>query len=114
MKLGRREFLQLAAGAAALRAGIDDATAQAYPTRPITLIVPGPAGGPTDAVGRILAERMRRSLGQPIIIENVSGAAGSIGAGRVARAKPDGYTIDLGFLGNHVLNGAVYPRNTMS
>ena len=89
MERGRREFLQRAAGAAALPAvsRIDDATAQAYPTRPITLIIPGPAGGSTDAVGRILAERMRRSLGQPIIIENVSGAAGSIGAGRVAPRK---------------------------
>jgi tripartite-type tricarboxylate transporter receptor subunit TctC len=104
----RRQFLHLAAGAAALPAISRSAEAQAYPTRPITLIVPGPAGGSTDTVGRILAERMRRSLGQPIIIENVSGAGGSIGAGRVARAKPDGYTIDLGFLGNHVLNGAVY------
>jgi tripartite-type tricarboxylate transporter receptor subunit TctC len=110
MKLGRRKFLKIAAGAAALPAilPIDGAMAQAYPTRPITMIVPSVAGGPGDSVGRILGEGMRRSLGQPIIIENVGGADGSIAAGRVARAKPDGYTIDLGYLGNHVLNGAVY------
>jgi tripartite-type tricarboxylate transporter receptor subunit TctC len=110
MKLGRREFLYLAAGAAALAAlsPIDGARAQSYPIRPITMIVPAAAGSSTDTIGRIIAERMRRSLAQPIIIENVGGADGSVGAGRAARAKPDGYTIDLGYLGNHVLNGAVY------
>jgi tripartite-type tricarboxylate transporter receptor subunit TctC len=110
MKLGRREFLHLAAGAAALAAlpPIDGARAQSYPIRPVTMIVAGPAGGPLDALGRILGERMRGSLAQPIIIENIGGAAGSIAAGRVARAKPDGYTIELGYLGNHALNGAVY------
>jgi tripartite-type tricarboxylate transporter receptor subunit TctC len=72
------------------------------------MIVPAPAGSSGDTVGRILAERMRKSLAQPIIIENIGGADGSIGAGRAARAKPDGYTIDLGYLGNHVLAGAVY------
>ena len=69
--------------------------AQAYPTRPITMIVPFAAGGSTDVVGRALAERMRALLGQPVIIENVSGADGTIGTGRAARARPDGYTIDL-------------------
>src|SRR5437660_862779 len=69
------------------------AAAQGYPARPITMIVPYPAGGPADAPGRVIAERMRTSLGQPVIIENVGGAGGSIGAGRVARARPDGYTI---------------------
>jgi tripartite-type tricarboxylate transporter receptor subunit TctC len=110
MKLGRREFLHLAAGAAALAAlsPIDGARAQSYPIRPITMIVPAAAGSSTDTIGRIIAERMRRSLAQPIIIENAGGADGSVGAGRAARAKPDGYTIDLGYLGNHVLNGAVY------
>ena len=110
MKLGRREFLHLAAGAAALAAlsPIDGARAQSYPIRPITMIVPAAAGSSTDTIGQIIAERMRRSLAQPIIIENVGGADGSVGAGRAARAKPDGYTIDLGYLGNHVLNGAVY------
>ena len=104
----RRQFLHLAAGVAALPAVSRVAWAQSYPSRPITMIVPGVAGAGTDAVGRILAERMRKSLAQPIIIENIGGADGSMGAGRAARAKPDGYTIELGFLGNHVLNGAVY------
>jgi tripartite-type tricarboxylate transporter receptor subunit TctC len=84
------------------------ASAQTYPMRPIALIVPYAPGGPTDVIGRVLAERMRGPLGQPIIIENVSGADGSIGVGRAARAKPDGYTIDLGALTTHVLNGAFY------
>src|SRR5262249_609272 len=84
------------------------ATAQNYPSRPITMIVPSAAGASIDTIGRILAERMRKSLGQPIIIENVGGADGSIGAGRAARAKPDGYTLHLGFLGTHVLNGSFF------
>jgi tripartite-type tricarboxylate transporter receptor subunit TctC len=104
----RRQFLHLAAGVAALPAISRIAWTQTYPTRPITMIVSVAAGGPTDVIARVLAERMRGSLGQPIIIENVGGADGSIGVGRAARARPDGYTIDLGFQGNHVLNGAVY------
>ena len=108
MKLPRRKFLCFATGAAALPAVSRIARAQAYPTRPITMIVPTAPGAGIDVIGRILAERMRKSLAQLIIIENIGGADGTIGAGRVARAKPDGYTIDLGFLGNHVLNGAVY------
>src|SRR6516164_4419024 len=107
----RRQFLRLAVGAAALPALSRNADAQAYPTRPITMIVPAAAGGATDVTGRIVAERMREKLGRPIIIENIGGADGSIGAGRAARAKPDGYTIDFGFLGNHVLNGAFYTLN---
>ena len=67
-----------------------------YPSRPITMVVPFAAGGPTDTVARILAERMRASLGQPVMIENVAGAAGSIGVGRAARAAPDGYTFGIG------------------
>jgi tripartite-type tricarboxylate transporter receptor subunit TctC len=98
----------LAAGAAALPALSLIASAQSYPTRPITMIVPFAAGGPTDVVGRVLAERMRALLGQPVIIENVSGADGSIGTGRASRARPDGYTIDLGNKDTHVLNGAFY------
>src|SRR5438105_4254323 len=84
------------------------AAAQDYPARPITMIVPYPAGGPADAPGRVIADRMRTSLGQPVIIENVGGAGGSIGAGRVARARPDGYTIVLGNTSTHVMNAALY------
>jgi tripartite-type tricarboxylate transporter receptor subunit TctC len=107
MKLPRRRFLHLAAGAAALPVLSRIAMAQTYPTRPITMIIPIAAGSGTDVAGRVVVERMRGSLGQPIIIENVSGADGSIGVGRAARAKPDGYTIELGSMGNHVLNGAL-------
>src|SRR5262249_45004629 len=89
-ELARRRFLHLAAGAAALPAMSRSAEAQAYPTRPITMVVPFPAGGLADAIARVLAEQIRGSLGQPIIIENVSGADGSIGTVRVARARPDG------------------------
>jgi tripartite-type tricarboxylate transporter receptor subunit TctC len=106
--LPRRQFLRLAAGATALPSVSYIARAKTYPTRPITMIVSSAPGASMDTIGRILAEQMRKSLAQPIIIENIGGAEGSIGAGRAARAKPDGYTIDLGFLGNHVLNGAVY------
>src|SRR5438034_1041515 len=107
MKLPHRQFLHLAAGAAALPAVSRIARAQAYPARPITLVVPFAAGGSNDTIARILAEGMRASLGQPIVIDNVGGASGSIGVGRVARAAPDGYTIDLGGFSSHVLNGAV-------
>jgi tripartite-type tricarboxylate transporter receptor subunit TctC len=75
-----------------------NAQAQTYPARPITVVVPFPAGGPTDAIVRILGERMRVSLGQPLVVEYVTGAAGSIGVGRVARAAPDGYTMVIGHL----------------
>jgi tripartite-type tricarboxylate transporter receptor subunit TctC len=103
----RRQFLHLAAGAAALPA-VSRAWAQTYPTRPITMIVPVAAGGITDVVGRVVADPMTRSLGQPIVVENVGGAEGSIGVGRAARARPDGYTIVIGFFGSHVVNGAYY------
>jgi tripartite-type tricarboxylate transporter receptor subunit TctC len=106
--LARRRFLQLAAGATALPAIPRIAASQAYPSRPITMIVPAAAGGSTDVVGRIMGERMGSSLGQPVIIENVSGADGSIGVGRAARARPDGYTIDIGITSQHVFNGAFY------
>jgi tripartite-type tricarboxylate transporter receptor subunit TctC len=94
--------------AAALAApwAIDGASAQSYPTRPVTLIVPYPAGGPTDTMARVLAERMRTALGQTVIVENVSGAGGSIGTGRVARASPDGYTLSIGHVQTHVINAA--------
>jgi tripartite-type tricarboxylate transporter receptor subunit TctC len=92
----------LGALALAMLAGIAGAQAQGFPTRPITLVVPFPPGGSTDAAARIMAERMRSSLGQPIVIENVGGAGGSIGVGRVARAAPDGYTFDIGQWDTHV------------
>src|SRR5271155_3467638 len=84
------------------------AGAQPYPARPITMVVPFAAGGPTDTITRIVGERMRVSLGQTVIIENVTGADGSIGVGRVARAAPDGYTLSIGQWSTHVLNGAAY------
>jgi tripartite-type tricarboxylate transporter receptor subunit TctC len=108
MKLPRRTFLRLAAGAAALPAMSRVARAQAYPTRPITMVVPFAAGGNSDTIGRIVAERMREPLGQPVIIENVAGAAGNIGAARVTRALPDGHTLIFGNFATHVLNGAVH------
>jgi tripartite-type tricarboxylate transporter receptor subunit TctC len=84
------------------------ARAETYPSRPITMIEPFPPGGPTDAVARIAAEGMRAALGQPVIIENVSGAGGTIGVARLARATPDGYTIGIGQPVSHVFSGAVY------
>ena len=92
---------------AAVSVPLASASAELYPSRPITIVVPFPAGGPTDTIARIVSEQMSASLAQPIVIENVTGAAGAIGAGRVARAAPDGYTLCVGFLGTHVLNGAV-------
>src|SRR3954447_1605658 len=107
MQLHRRQLLRLAASAAALSAGPRNAVAQAFPTHPITMVVPVPAGGAMDTIARIVAEGMRSSLGQPVVIENVTGASGSIGVGRVARASPDGYTIVYGALVTHVVNAAV-------
>src|SRR4051812_25435531 len=111
MKFRRRQFLQLAAGAAAAPALPRLARAQAFPSRPITMVVPVPAGGALDTNARLVAEGMRTSLGQPVVIENVTGASGSIGTGRVARAAPDGYTIVYGALVTHVVNAAVYQLN---
>jgi tripartite-type tricarboxylate transporter receptor subunit TctC len=111
MTLRRRRFLHLAAGAFSLPAVTRLARAQAYPTRPITIVVGAAAGGPTDTIGRIITEHMRVSLGQTIVIENNGAAAGSIAHGRVARAAPDGYTLSLGHWGTHVVNGAVYTLN---
>jgi tripartite-type tricarboxylate transporter receptor subunit TctC len=87
------------------------AHAQPYPSRPVTMVVPFAAGGPTDTLARIIAERMRQSLGQTIIVENTTGAAGSIAVGRVARSAPDGYTLSIGHWSTHVVNGAIYPLN---
>ena len=108
MKFPRRKFLHLAAGAAALPAVSRIARAQAYPTRPITMIVPFAPGGISDVMGRMMAEPLRAILGQPIIIENVGGAAGSIGVGRAVRAPGDGYTLSIGTTSSHVLTGALY------
>ena len=108
MKLPRRRFLKLAVGAAALPAVSRLASAQAYPSKPITIVVPYAAGGPTDTIGRVLAERMRSSLGQTVIIENTTGAGGTIAVGRVARAAPDGYTIGIGQWTSHVGGSAMY------
>jgi tripartite-type tricarboxylate transporter receptor subunit TctC len=109
MILPRRRFLRLAAGAALLPTLSAIAAAQTYPSRPVTIVVPFPAAGPADVLARILSERMREALGQPLVIENVTGAAGSIATGRVVRAAPDGHTIILGNLGTNVVNGAIYP-----
>ena len=85
--------------------------AETYPSRPIVVVVPFSAGGPSDAMMRILGERMKASLGQPILVENVTGAGGSIGVARVVHSPADGYTIGFGHLGTHVANGAIYKLN---
>jgi tripartite-type tricarboxylate transporter receptor subunit TctC len=96
------------AGLVVLVAFIATARADKFPSHPITIVVPFSAGGPSDAMTRILAERMQRTLGETILIENVTGAGGSLGVGRVVRSAPDGYTIGFGHLGTHVANGAIY------
>ena len=101
--LARNAFLALAL----LWLAAGPAAAQTYPDRPITMIVPFPAGGPTDAVARIVSDRMKSSLGQPIVIANVVGASGSVGVGRAARSAADGYTLSFGTWSTHVVNGAV-------
>ena len=93
--------------AACLAAG--NASGQTFPSKQITLVVPFTAGGPTDTLARILTERMSRTLGQTVIVENTTGAAGTIGVARVARAAPDGYTIGIGHWSTHVVNPAIYP-----
>ena len=92
----------------ALSTAVDCANAEVYPSRTITLVVPFPAGGPTDTIGRIVAEGLQSALGQPVIVENVPGATGSIGTGRVARSEADGHTLILGTIATHVFNGAAY------
>jgi tripartite-type tricarboxylate transporter receptor subunit TctC len=105
----RRQFLQLAAGAAALPAVSRFASAEVFPSRPITVVVASGAGGPSDVIARIVAERMRLSLGQPVIIDNAGGGNGMIGMGRVARAKPDGYTLAFSVsFSTHVVHGAIH------
>jgi len=110
MKFPRRRFLHLAANAVALPAMSRIARAQTYPSRTVTMIVPFAAGGPTDVSARIVAERMSRTLGQQIIIENVLGAGGTTGSIRAMRANPDGYTIEMGQLGTHAASAAFYPN----
>src|SRR5215467_13956700 len=104
----RRLIAVLTLAALAPIAAAEVATAQTYPTRPITMNVPFAAGGPTDTIARVIAQRMSAVLGQGIIIENVTGADGTIGVGRVARAAPDGYLLSVGQWSTHVLNGAAY------
>jgi tripartite-type tricarboxylate transporter receptor subunit TctC len=84
------------------------AASQTYPSRPVMMVLPFAAGGPTDTLARIVAQRMAVSLGQPVIVENVVGASGTIGVGRLARAAPDGYTVGVGPFNAYVLNGAIY------
>ena len=107
-EMKRRRFLLLAAAAAALSVASQVASAEIYPSRPVSVIVPVPAGGQMDSIARIVTERMRRRLGQPMIVENVTGASGTIGVGRVARATADGYTLLYGAWATQVVNGAVY------
>jgi tripartite-type tricarboxylate transporter receptor subunit TctC len=102
-----RMMLAAVAFAAALNVSAS-VGAEVYPSRPVTVVVPFPPGGPLDTVGRIVAEGARGALGQPFVIENIGGAAGILGVGRVARAANDGYTLSLGFIGTHVINGATY------
>ena len=99
----------LIATALAALLGVAPASAQTYPSKPITMIVPFPAGGATDTLARFLGERMKTSLGQPIIIENVGGAGGTLGVGRAVRAPADGYTVQIGTSTTNMLTGALYP-----
>src|SRR5579862_694300 len=103
IKLSRVALALVLLSAAATAVVADD-----YPSRPITMIVPFAAGGPTDVIGRLLAQNMGQTLGQNVIVEDVTGAAGTVGVGRVAHAPPDGYTLSLGHWSTHVANGAIY------
>src|SRR5689334_10375719 len=99
---------QLAVISIVIAATVSTASAQTWPTRPITIVAPTTAGGPPDTIARILSEPMKSSLGQPVIVENVTGAGGSLGVQRVVRSAPDGYTVSIGHLNSHVFTGAVY------
>ena len=103
-----RRSLFTAVAIASVLAGTSSASAQGYPSRPITLVVPLGVGGSTDVIGRLMAEGLRAALGQPVIVENTTGAGGTVGIGRVARASPDGYTIGIGQWGTNVATGAIY------
>jgi len=102
----RREFIAVLGGAVA--SSTLPARAENYPARPVTMICPFAAGGPTDVLARLMAEHMGRTLGQNVVVEDVTGAAGSIGVGRVAHAPRDGYTLSIGHWSTHVVNGAIY------
>jgi tripartite-type tricarboxylate transporter receptor subunit TctC len=102
-------MIKLLLAAACILVAPVDALAQDFPSRPITFIVPFAAGGPVDTLARIIAAPMGKTLGQPIIVDNLTGAAGSIAVGKVARAAPDGYTLSIGHWATHVINGAIYP-----
>ena len=102
-----RRWLLVAASVVALAAA-SPAIAQSWPSRPVTMIVPASAGGPTDAIARVLSERMTANLGGTVLVDNVAGAGGSIGVGKVARSAPDGYTLGIGQWSHYVLNGATY------
>src|SRR5262245_16526848 len=105
----RRQLLHIAAGAATLPVLPSITKAQAYPTRPITFVNNSPAGGPIDVVARVIGDRMRVTLRQPILVENVTGGAGAIGLARAARAEADEYTVSVGNWTTHVANGAIHP-----
>src|SRR5262249_40380571 len=105
---GQMKRLSIAIAAVATLTAAGSATAQTYPARPITMLVGYAVGGPSDTIARIMADRMKVALGQPVVVENVTGAAGSIGVGRGARSAPDGYTLVMGDWSTHVVNGAMY------
>src|SRR5436853_2015297 len=110
MTIPRQPVLHLAAALAVLSLVAVSALAQTFPSRPITLIVPFPPGGSTDVGARIVADHMSRTLGQQIIIQNVSGAGGTVGSTRGMRADPDGYTLLMGQMGTHAAAVALYPN----
>jgi tripartite-type tricarboxylate transporter receptor subunit TctC len=109
MKINRHHVLRLATIIGAMLAVPLVAAAQNFPTRPVTMIVPYVAGGPTDLIARLISGKMQEQLGQPIVVANLSGAGGSIGVSKVARAVPDGYTLSIGNNGSNILGGALYP-----
>ena len=111
MKCSRRKFLNLTTGAAVLPIASRVAGGETYPSRPITMMVGFPPGGPTDTLARILSEAMQRSLGQTVVVETVSGASGTIATGRVAHGSPDGYTIVIGNWASNIGATAIYPLN---